>query len=132
MKCQDCRVVISAMLDGEETAAEATAAEDHLAQCPACRATAAQMTDVTRMMRIRVAEPPPPDFAEVLLARLDNAEHGHDQPDSTPPPATPTSLDCAAQRTGLHVVGPAGCGCSPSCHCGCQQGQPCRCDARIA
>ncbi|MEH0970307.1 zf-HC2 domain-containing protein [Micromonospora sp. CPCC 205546] len=55
MGCEQWREVLSAQLDGEETAAERTAVADHLAGCGGCRRWYDQAGTVTRRARLSVA-----------------------------------------------------------------------------
>jgi predicted anti-sigma-YlaC factor YlaD len=76
MRCEDCREAISARLDGEELpdgapGADADAAVDrHLDGCAECRDFAERAAYVTRLARIRPAEPTP-DLLPGILAALD-------------------------------------------------------------
>ncbi|MEU9507046.1 zf-HC2 domain-containing protein [Micromonospora sp. NPDC048170] len=55
MGCEQWREVLSAQLDGEETAAERTAVAAHLAECGGCRTWYDQATAVTRRARLSIA-----------------------------------------------------------------------------
>jgi len=94
--------VSSARLDGEATASELAAADDHLAGCGPCRSTWDRMTRVTRLVRLHVAVACP-DFSRVLEV-----------------------TDVTRGRTGT------ACGCAASRGCGCQGGGRCRCGSRVA
>ncbi|MER7457909.1 zf-HC2 domain-containing protein [Micromonospora sp. NPDC126480] len=69
MGCEQWREVLSAQLDGEETPAERTAAESHLAGCGECRAWFDQAAAVTRRARLSVSVTGP-DLTDVILAAL--------------------------------------------------------------
>ena len=49
--CERMRSVISASLDGEVSEVEQATADAHLAECGACRAYAASLTETARMLR---------------------------------------------------------------------------------
>ncbi|MEU4555792.1 zf-HC2 domain-containing protein [Micromonospora violae] len=67
MGCEQWREVLSAQLDGEETAAELTAAQGHLDGCAECRAWFTAATAVTRRVRTRLVVEVP-DRTEAILA----------------------------------------------------------------
>ncbi|MEV0154051.1 zf-HC2 domain-containing protein [Micromonospora sp. NPDC050686] len=69
MRCEQWREVLSAQLDGEETAAEQAAAEAHLSGCPACRAWLDAAAAVTRRTRLAVSVPGP-DLTDAVLGAL--------------------------------------------------------------
>lgn len=77
MRCEDYREAISARMDGEDvpelgTPAEVDAAvEEHLAGCAGCREYADRAAHVTRLARIRPAEPGPDLLPGVLAATPD-------------------------------------------------------------
>ncbi len=77
MRCEHYREAISARMDGEDvpelgTPSEADAAvEEHLAGCAGCRAYADRAAHVTRLARIRPAEPGPDLLPGVLAATPD-------------------------------------------------------------
>ncbi|PPK65607.1 zf-HC2 domain-containing protein [Actinokineospora auranticolor] len=85
MECDTCRESLSARLDGEVEPRPAEAVDAHLAQCAACATWHAQAQAVTRMIRVRPAEPVPDLVASVL----------------SPPRALPVALP---QRLALMVV----------------------------
>ncbi len=66
--------MLSARLDGEATAAEAAAADLHLAGCAACRAAQGRVDRVTRLVRAAPPEPAP-DPAAAIRAALDATSH---------------------------------------------------------
>ncbi|WP_089010367.1 zf-HC2 domain-containing protein [Micromonospora viridifaciens] len=69
MGCEQWREVLSALLDGEETAAERVAAEAHLDVCGDCRAWYDQAAAVTRRARLSVTLPGD-DLTDTILAAL--------------------------------------------------------------
>ncbi len=76
MRCEDCRDAISTRMDGEDDGGHpggADAVERHLAGCASCRAFADRAAHVTRLARIRPAEPLP-DVLPGLLAALDGGD----------------------------------------------------------
>jgi predicted anti-sigma-YlaC factor YlaD len=68
MKCEDCRVIVSARLDGEASPMEAAAADAHLADCGECRAWSAEAGRLHRLVRVQAA-PAVPDLTTSILAR---------------------------------------------------------------
>src|SRR5262245_3184698 len=68
MDCTTCRELLSAVLDGETTAAERAATDQHLAGCRACRAWSDAASRVHRLVRLRPAETVP-DLAPAILAK---------------------------------------------------------------
>ncbi|MER5334617.1 zf-HC2 domain-containing protein [Micromonospora sp. NPDC002717] len=69
MGCEQWREVLSAQLDGEESPAERTAAEAHLAGCGGCRTWFDQAAAVTRRARLSVMVAGD-DFTDVVLDTL--------------------------------------------------------------
>ncbi|MER7893248.1 zf-HC2 domain-containing protein [Micromonospora sp. NPDC094482] len=69
MGCEQWREMLSAQLDGEETAAERAAAETHLTECRDCRTWFDQAAAVTRRARLSVSVPGP-DLTDVVLGAL--------------------------------------------------------------
>jgi predicted anti-sigma-YlaC factor YlaD len=69
MSCVPFREAISARLDGEPPGMPASALDEHLAACAACRDWAGQAADVTRRARLSPA-PPVPDLTATVLAAL--------------------------------------------------------------
>ncbi|WP_406045872.1 zf-HC2 domain-containing protein [Micromonospora sp. NBC_00898] len=69
MGCEQWREALSARLDGEETAAEAAAAEAHLSRCSDCRRWFDQAAAVTRRARLSVTVSGD-DLTDVILASL--------------------------------------------------------------
>ncbi|MFF0254600.1 zf-HC2 domain-containing protein [Micromonospora zamorensis] len=67
MGCEQWREVLSAQLDGEETAAELTAVQGHLDGCADCRAWFTAAAAVTRRVRTRLVTDVP-DRTEAILA----------------------------------------------------------------
>ncbi|HET9256460.1 MAG TPA: zf-HC2 domain-containing protein [Pseudonocardiaceae bacterium] len=68
MDCAQCREALSARLDGEESAAERDAIEEHLTGCAVCRRFADDAARVTRLARTAAAAPEPDVVAAVLAA----------------------------------------------------------------
>ncbi|MGH9245561.1 MAG: zf-HC2 domain-containing protein [Acidimicrobiales bacterium] len=66
MRCESCREVISARLDGEARPAEVATADAHLAGCLACQAWAAAVTELQRAVRVRRADAVPDLTASIL------------------------------------------------------------------
>ncbi|MET8461984.1 zf-HC2 domain-containing protein [Micromonospora zamorensis] len=69
MGCEQWREVLSAQLDGEETAAELTAVQGHLDGCADCRAWFTAAAAVTRRVRTRLVTDVP-DRTEAILAAV--------------------------------------------------------------
>jgi predicted anti-sigma-YlaC factor YlaD len=69
MGCEQWREVLSAQLDGEETPAERTAVEAHLAGCGDCRAWFDRAAAVTRRVRLS-ATVPGGDLTDAVLDAL--------------------------------------------------------------
>ncbi|MEU8218077.1 zf-HC2 domain-containing protein [Micromonospora taraxaci] len=68
MGCEQWREVLSAQLDGEETAAERAAAQGHLDGCADCRAWFTAAAAVTRRVRTRLVTDVPDRTAAILAA----------------------------------------------------------------
>ncbi|MET8091658.1 zf-HC2 domain-containing protein [Micromonospora sp. NPDC005220] len=68
MGCEQWREVLSAQLDGEETAAELTAVQGHLDGCAECRAWFTAAAAVTRRVRTRLVVDVPDRSAAILAA----------------------------------------------------------------
>ncbi|MEU7608314.1 zf-HC2 domain-containing protein [Micromonospora sp. NPDC049204] len=68
MGCEQWREVLSAQLDGEETAAELTAVQGHLDGCADCRAWFTAAAAVTRRVRTRLVADVPDRTAAILAA----------------------------------------------------------------
>ena len=68
MTCDRVRIALSARLDGEDPQAPATVLDGHLTSCVACRAWLTQAEQVTRLVRVRVAEVP--DLTASVLAAV--------------------------------------------------------------
>ncbi|MEW1583874.1 zf-HC2 domain-containing protein [Micromonospora vinacea] len=68
MGCEQWREVLSAQLDGEETAAELTAVQGHLDGCAECRAWFTAAATVTRRFRTRLVVEVPDRTAAILAA----------------------------------------------------------------
>lgn len=69
MDCTQCREALSARLDGEESAAQRSTVDAHLAACAACRGFANEAARVTRLARTAVATQEP-DVVEAVLAAV--------------------------------------------------------------
>ncbi|MEV4655111.1 zf-HC2 domain-containing protein [Micromonospora sp. NPDC049301] len=76
MGCEQWREVLSAQLDGEETAAERTAAQGHLDGCAECRAWFTAAAAVTRRVRTRLVTEPPDRTDAILAAAAAPARRG--------------------------------------------------------
>ncbi|MCO1595385.1 zf-HC2 domain-containing protein [Micromonospora sp. RHAY321] len=72
MGCEQWREVLSAQLDGEETAEERAAAQGHLDGCAECRGWFTAAAAVTRRARTRLVTEPP-DRTEMILAAVATA-----------------------------------------------------------
>ena len=59
LTCEQALELISAQLDGALTAEEAGALDEHLAQCPACRALRADSPPCTSFCPLWRRSPPP-------------------------------------------------------------------------
>ncbi|MBQ1029629.1 zf-HC2 domain-containing protein [Micromonospora parva] len=68
MGCEQWREVLSAQLDGEETAAELTAVQGHLDGCADCRAWFTAAAALTRRVRTRLVVEVPDRTAAILAA----------------------------------------------------------------
>lgn len=68
MGCEQWREVLSAQLDGEETAGELTAVQEHLDGCAECRAWFTAAAAVTRRVRTRLVVEVPDRTAAILAA----------------------------------------------------------------
>ncbi|KWV31192.1 zf-HC2 domain-containing protein [Micromonospora rifamycinica] len=91
MGCEQWREILSAQLDGEETPAERTAADDHLGRCAGCRDWFALAATLTRRSRLTLVAPDQPRPGLVALSPA--------QP--SPPPAGPEP-----DRSRPALVGP--------------------------
>ena len=58
LTCEQALELISAQLDGALTAEEAGALNEHLAQCPACRALRADLSTLHQLLPTLAEEPP--------------------------------------------------------------------------
>ncbi|MET8355359.1 zf-HC2 domain-containing protein [Micromonospora sp. NPDC005171] len=76
MGCEQWREVLSAQLDGEETAAELTAVQGHLDGCAECRAWFTAAAAVTRRVRTRLVVEVPDRTAAILAAATASAPAG--------------------------------------------------------
>jgi len=70
MDCRDARSEISARLDGEADPALLAPLDEHLGGCAACRTHAAAISAAHRTVRLRAAEPVPPDLTAGVLAAI--------------------------------------------------------------
>jgi predicted anti-sigma-YlaC factor YlaD len=64
--CNDTRLLISAALDGETSAAEEAAIESHLEECDDCREYRESAAALTRRVRLRASDPDPAFVARVM------------------------------------------------------------------
>lgn len=81
MRCDQCREVVSAHLDGEAGAAEWAAASAHLRDCAACRAFAAESEQLGRITRLRPVDAVPDVTHRVLAATgLESPRHDATRP----------------------------------------------------
>lgn len=67
MRCETCREVISACLDGEATEAEQADLEAHLATCADCSAWSARLDRLHRAARVAPADAVP-DLSQAIVA----------------------------------------------------------------
>ncbi|MFI5927076.1 zf-HC2 domain-containing protein [Micromonospora sp. NPDC051543] len=72
MGCEQWREILSAQLDGEETADERAAAQGHLDECAKCRAWFATAVAVTRRVRTRLVTDVP-DRTDAIMAAIGGA-----------------------------------------------------------
>jgi predicted anti-sigma-YlaC factor YlaD len=68
MTCDEVRVALSARLDGEDPQAPVALMDGHLRGCPGCRVWLARAEQVTRAVRVQVAEVP--DLTAAVLAAV--------------------------------------------------------------
>jgi predicted anti-sigma-YlaC factor YlaD len=68
MKCERCREVLSAQLDGEAEAIEAAAADEHRRACAACTAFAQGSARLHRASRLGAAPQVPDLTSRILMA----------------------------------------------------------------
>ncbi len=66
MRCHDCRIAISARLDGEDPDCPEAVLEDHLESCGACRTFATEAEELHRAVRLTPAVPMP-DLTPTIL-----------------------------------------------------------------
>lgn len=100
MGCEQWREALSAQLDGEETPAERTAVEAHLAGCGDCRAWFDRAAAVTRRVRLSVTVPGG-DLTDAILDAL---------PEGPPRPRARAALGLRARaalslRAALGLIG---------------------------
>ncbi|MGB3411827.1 MAG: zf-HC2 domain-containing protein [Microthrixaceae bacterium] len=69
MNCEICRDALSAQLDAEDPGVDLTQVHAHLDLCPGCRAFAAELEEMHRVIRLHPAEPIP-DLTAQVLARV--------------------------------------------------------------
>lgn len=84
MRCEDCREIVSAHVDGEDAGGEWAAAGAHLAECAACRSFLVATEDLHRTTRVRVAEDVP-DLTDRIVAATGVAGVAGDRHDPTRP-----------------------------------------------
>jgi predicted anti-sigma-YlaC factor YlaD len=75
VRCEDARMAMSAVADGEATAEEGAAVAAHAATCPECAVYRAALERLDRRIRIRPAEPVP-DLVGSVTARARPARLG--------------------------------------------------------
>jgi predicted anti-sigma-YlaC factor YlaD len=68
MTCNQTRIAISALIDGEDPGIPAAQARAHLAGCAACRAWQQDAEEVTRAVRVHAVDVP--DLTEQVLAAV--------------------------------------------------------------
>jgi predicted anti-sigma-YlaC factor YlaD len=68
MECAQIHEALSARLDGEAGAVPEEVVDAHLRGCSACRAWAAEVVDLHRVVRVRGAEPVPDLSAAIIAA----------------------------------------------------------------
>ncbi|MGH2817478.1 MAG: zf-HC2 domain-containing protein [Actinomycetota bacterium] len=69
LTCAQARVELSARLDGEVDASTASALDDHLIACPACRRHERELQSVRRAVRLQPTQPVP-DLTERIMASV--------------------------------------------------------------
>lgn len=74
MTCEKAALLLSARLDGELTESEEAALTDHLAQCPECRAIAAQLEELRSAMAGMEDISAPADFTRRVMDSLGEQE----------------------------------------------------------
>lgn len=74
MRCEDAALLLSARLDGELSEAEEQKLNDHLAECPACRALAEDLACLHASLEHLEDEPAPEGFAARVMASVRAAE----------------------------------------------------------
>lgn len=97
MDCGDARIEISARLDGESAPHALEALDAHLSTCATCRAYSAAVASVHRSVRLRAAEPVPPDLTAGVLAAI-GRDDGTDDGDAR-------HARSGSLRLGLAVIG---------------------------
>lgn len=70
MDCTQCREAVSARLDGEESAAESSAVDAHLATCLGCGHFSDDAAQITTLARSAIAVPAP-DISRKVLCTVD-------------------------------------------------------------
>jgi predicted anti-sigma-YlaC factor YlaD len=81
MRCEQCREIVSAHLDGEADATAWAAASAHLRDCFACRTFADESEQLGRITRLRPVEPVPDLTPRILAATaLDRPAHDTTRP----------------------------------------------------
>jgi predicted anti-sigma-YlaC factor YlaD len=68
MRCEQCREIVSARVDGEDGPGEWDAASTHLRQCAACRAFLSESERLHRLTRLRPVEDVPDLTARIVAA----------------------------------------------------------------
>ena len=81
MRCDQCRAIVSAHLDGEDDPGEWDAAAAHLRECGDCREFTTAGEQLSRRTRLRPAEPVPDLTPRILAAAgIDPAPHDNTGP----------------------------------------------------
>ncbi len=76
MRCESCRDLLSAQLDGEDPGTDSVLAYAHLEECAACQSFANGLTDLHRAIRLRTPEPVP-DLTDRVLERVETPNRFH-------------------------------------------------------
>jgi predicted anti-sigma-YlaC factor YlaD len=78
MRCHDCRIAISAHLDGEDPGRPAGDVEAHLEGCDTCRLYAMEAESLHRAVRLTPAMPMP-DLTPTILHAIGQDHRGHER-----------------------------------------------------
>lgn len=107
MRCEQCREVVSARLDGEATETDDRGVEVHLARCGACRGFEARAAELHRATRVRAAEPVPDLTARVLTGAATTSASIRNRKRRQRPPAWPRYALLTVALTQLVLAVPA-------------------------